>query len=339
MNEILMILYAYSVNYPILKSWGCCFARPIALVFNGLEGCMQFCEKLSPKPVILNVSDKHQYVEKVLKESNSEAVVLFYRNYRGYAGKDVRTNLDAIFSAAQTGKIGGTDVTCAPYLILDKIIPDDLRNLVVEIHIDDISMPEIQDFLEMIPSTESLGIVKDEIKGLKRDYSYPIQAATAFLKPWFNEQGQNEKYAKLLDMCKNFVCDYNFFENINQISNLVISEITEYYKNKKPKAIPIEELPEAELSELDHAFIFDKKSLYLKETLFKKICADLLGEFISVNNLKFGLVKEGLLHGKEGTYTLLIRVKTVENNHYMRVMAFDIDKMPELRSFLLLIRR
>lgn len=334
-NEILMILFSYAVNYPVLRDWCKNLFKPIGLLFAEPSLAQKFCLLLSTKPVIIQESDSHSFASRILMKSNSEAVCLICRSDKGYQDKNTRNNLKVMFSVAETGLIGGRSTGCAPFMIFYNYIPENLKQGVFAVHIEEsVSFEGADSLHELIPSVEDLSYIKAEIESFDEDDALPLKAATAFLKPKLMKSGEENLYLELLKTCEKIARMAETYAEEDQVVNLVETVFINYYTDYHPIVLMLDTLVATSTDEIEKALVFSGDKLYIREAHFKIVMADLIKIF-GVDALKEKLVREEVISGTIGAYTKRIGIKLSDRMEVVRMLEFNLCLLPKFKSFIL----
>lgn len=334
LKNILRILYSYTVNFPVLSDWGFTLHETIGLVFSDLSMATEFCQLLSETPFLLNVRDKSEEVKKTIANANSEAVCLFYRQYKQYTPNNVSRNLNIAFDSNQFARIGNSKTTSVTFLIFMDYVPEDLKRQILEIHInaEPINMTG-DELIESVPKAEELALIKHKIGMLKHDKSLPLKAAATFLVPYLEKNNNLDIFCEMLEVCETVINEAEDYRETDSVKEYVVSMLEDYYTSVHPPLFRMEDSI-LNKSGLEEAFLMGDDRLYIHEKLFKEIVKKLT-ESISIDSLKYRLVKEHVMLGEAGSYTKKVGIIINGNYDRIRMLCFDLGEMPRLHSYLL----
>ena len=334
---VLLIFFSYCINFPIIKEWGYASYKPFALVFSDQTVAIEFCRLISQEPYLFFITDKKETVKEALTKGNSEAVCIFYRHCKGYQPKTITENLNQVISSSQFGQIEDKKSVAASFLVFLGFVPDDLRPQVLEVHLKESQVTEsIESLMALIPNADELPIVNRMIKQFEQDDVLPLKAAAAFLYPRLEEKGEEAIYEEMINACSEIMKAAKEYCETDSLKNLIIGELQQYYISARPPVYKVSDIDILDIDCLENAFILDNDKLYLRETHFKKIIEKVI-DTISVDALKDRLQREDVIIGKPGAYTQKIRVKIQGKFKTLRVITLNLDEMPELKSFLILM--
>lgn len=332
---ILMLLFSYAVNYPILWDWGLTLSKPIGLVFSDLSMTRKFCGLLSQQPYLSSMTEKKNVIACVLAKANSEAVCLFYRNSKTYQPKNIVANIDQLLLTSQFGEVSGHKARTATFIAFYGFVPDELKAQVLEVHVEG-HLPQIKiaELMALLPNLEQLSIVEKAVKDFDLDECLALKAAAAFLLPALERDNRTPVYIEMLATAKRLISAAEDYREIESVKCLVIKAFVEYYSMKKPPVMQIAELEKDDDVDVEKAFLLDNNLLYVREKLFKAVVSKLT-EVIPVDLIKERLVNEKVLLGQKGEYTKKMNLIVGGKTQYIRMLCLDLDQMPELDSYFL----
>lgn len=333
-EDLILLLGLYIINYPVLASWRCTLGKPIGLVFDDYIQANAFIEQLAPNPEVIDLSMTSGELEKAVRDANLNGIFFYYSPATGgYVSKKLCNAMDLLFSIARSGKYGGKPACVATFLIFENFIPEELKDSVFEVHVGEALTTGKTDVLSLVPDSSELSVIKEVIRMHALKNREQLKAAVAFTYPKLKAQGNLKLYERLLkaaDMTMKNAADYR---DADDISDLVISELLEYYVMRSPKTHLLPQIGDSETVDFANDFFSNGDSMFISERLFKEIVGNLL-KVVKYDVIKFRLVYAGILLGSQGKYTQKMYCKINGRLESPRMMRFNLRLMPELRSYL-----
>lgn len=218
-------------------------------------------------------------------------------------------------SAASFGEIDGVKISVAIFLIFIRIVPEDIKEDVFEIHLSDFEKSEVS-IPQYEPDPRNICMIQDLIEKIDRDESFPFKAACMFLYPQLKLHYKDElkKMMNLADVIANKAEQYSDNDDILVFACKCINDFISKNENVKNK-INAADVNRYVLRIGDIAFV--------SSNLFKRIMLPVL-EVSQMDIIKNQLQSVGVIEGKIGDYTVK---KLIAENKRLRFIKFNLVKI------------
>lgn len=303
-NRNAILLRSLCLNAPILRVWGYMPKIPFALVCSEFADAIEFAQMLSPNPRILDGFSQIREIEEALGASRSDGVFLIVERATAISAK-MQAKIDAIFAAARFGKVCKKTVHAAVFLIFRRMVPEEYREQVFEIHLEKWRAGTDFNMLRLVPDSNQLSLVNDKIRELKKGEKGigTLKAAAGFLYPKLAELGRITDYKLVLEACERLEHLAKMYQEESGVAELLTESFFNYIENSSD--IRVYALPyigrDAE-NHFEESFFIKGDQFYIHESFFMKIIAPVM-EVVPIGMIKDTLVKADLLKCDSGGYT------------------------------------
>lgn len=321
------ILTSLCLNHPVLEEWNITLGKPVAIICSDRAKVHFLIKRISDRGRIIDASTKVETAKKILVEANSEGVFCVVSNPNKVSSQKMQDKLAAVFSAASVGEVDGVATNAATFLVCDRIIPDELKDYVFAVHIDDVPHYSIASY-DMVPPAEMLPVVRDRINQLPEDEGLAIRAAVCFTYPYFEKMGDNEGYLQMHAEAKELIKNAELYAEQDDIADVAANLIRTFLVDNGDYIINISDMDGMSEEDLEHFVFWDRLKLYISDGKFKEMVAPLL-EISKVDVIKHQLHSRGILEGNIGNYTVKMTCQVNGVVIRPRMLRIDLKKLQE----------
>lgn len=342
MKEIIMILAAYCLNYPILRELGLTLNQPIAVVVDEIDNVVSVAKQISPSPVLIDSAMKISQIKEEVGSAYSRGVFMMMPEMIPNSAK-FQEKFAIVFGVSATGLMEGTSCSTAVFLLFSKVVPAEYKDKVFEIHID--ALPELTSLELMekaVPKAETLSVVYDKLEALEEHDTKAnvLSSVAAFLYPQLSEASD---YQMLIDKARKLCEDAENYRDSDGTVELFLDVL---YKMAEEVMLPpvyiLPNLDEEGVDNLRNSLFLKADNLYMHEELFSSF-ASKVQNVVGVNALKSALLSHGVIHPDSGgcTYTTKMGFFDEQGNSIrVRMMRFSISSIegetrPNFKKYLM----
>lgn len=302
-NDIITLLRAYIINFPVMQDWGQLEPMPITLAFNNEMDASKFLKKLSGNPIIISESDGVPGMKKAILKKTPQSVFLKLSHCET---EKEQGKLSILFALSSGEKIDEKNLCCPTFVIYTGVVPDIIRRntLIINTVFEKTDYDDLGDFFSLVPEPEQLGQIRQKLIDLDglSEGKHPLVSAVCFLYPKLHERGEGSRYAEVLTLAKTIEDGGLETPPIEDIVMLVTDLFLELaVKGCMDNAIELPNLEDSVVKALETTLFYDSKFLYLSNNYFREICEPILG-VVSFCDIKSALREAGILQGSGSRY-------------------------------------
>ena len=306
-KEIIKILQSLVLNYPIISEWNKTLQMPIGRVFDKFSDLMEFTSNLSKNVRRIHAGVPPNMVRKMLTAPNSDPIVWHPEVGGKYISRKKEEIKEMLLCAATFGSLDGQKIRSTIFFAFLKFIPDEFQDDVYPIFINKVDKSPIEDIIAILPSHDELELVRDKCSEFS-DHSSELKTAVAFLYPTMKREGRMEDYEELLHVAGMLASNASLYSENDEITEWFEALIEEQLHLNEIEVFDLPELDDYQIENLDKAFYRKGDSLYMSDSLFKKILAPLT-ESIPLNLVKRKLAEQELIYSDKSGFTKKMRYR------------------------------
>lgn len=329
MKEIIMILAAYCLNYPILCELGLTLNQPIALVVDEIDNAVTVAKRISPAPVLIDSAMKTSHVKEEIKMAYSRGVFVLMPELIPKSSK-FQEKIAIAFGVSATSVMDRNTCTTAVFLMFSKVVPAMYKDKVFEVHIDELpelSPLEVMD--KVVPMGAELSVVYDKLQ-LIEEHAPKVNAllsAAAFLYPQMTAESD---YQMAIDKARKLCEDAENYRDTDGIVELFLDLL--YKLAEESLLSPVYLLPnldEEGTENLRNGLFLKADHLYMHDELFASLARE-VQNVVGINALKSALLSHGVIHADSGGYTYTTKMSFFDeqgNSKRVRMMRFSLSSI------------
>lgn len=329
MKEIIMILAAYCLNYPILRELGLTLNQPIAIVVDEIDNAVTVAKQISPSPVLIDSAMKISHVKEEIRMAYSRGIFVMMPELIPKSSK-FQEKIAIAFGVSATGVMEGNTCSTAVFLVFSKAVPNSYKDKVFEVHIGafpELSSMEIVE--KSVPKNEKLSVVYDKLQSIE-EHDPKVNAllsAVAFLYP---QMAEKSDYQMAIDKTRKLCEDAENYRDTDGIVELFLDLL--YKLAEESLLSPVYILPnldEEGTENLRRGLFLKADNLYMHEELFSSL-ASKVQNVVGVNALKSALLSHGVIHADSGGCTYTTKMGFFDeqgNSKRVRMMRFSISSI------------
>lgn len=322
-NEICTILMNYCAHFPILSEWGCTMKAPIGLIFEDINESTEFVREVSANADVFTVNSSTKALTEKVFTANSTG--LFYQfPINTYAVKRLTEQLNLLTSASTLLSIDGVNVHTAIFILFDRRVPDEMLERVFPIYV---GKGSFENKISLsIPEPTQFGLIYDQVKACHEINERALKAAIAFLYSSLDDS----QYRRLLAAADELIDEACVLTEALDMAALFNSILIDAIESEKVK---VTLLPEIKVAEFDDRLFIESAYAYLSENTFRTLFAEEV-YIPPIGKIKAELNEAGILPSRIGDYTAKMPYSIGKIKDRKRMMRFDLQLLPEIKSYL-----
>ena len=317
-NELISL---YRLYFPVLRKWGATLNVPIALFADDVRVARNIISKISANALLINPSMRPEEVKKILKKANSEGFFLVINSANFFDSDKRRALFELLTDCTMTGLVDDEMLTGAVFIVFVGCVPQNVKGLVLEIHIDD--TVELPDFVDedYVISTDLFPVIRDKVDKLPDSKAKPFQAAALFR---YTEISENElcDLLKKAEEINDSAEGYIFTDGLVEMASDLILRAVE-----QNNVIDLSMGESADGVNLDSCILRKIFDLYVPERLFAEILSPLIQMGYKISYLKLLLTQNQIIKGTPGHYTRRIFLSSSQRPYMINVDLEQINKI------------